>query len=246
MKKIILPLLLLMTNLFIFAEKEPFILKGKQLWEKRHSPEKALEAMKIFHQAAYESQEKDYESLCLFAYSSNFYAKFFEKDKDQKEDFYLKASKASQKAISLNPNGMEAHLLLGISYAELAQLNKSLSYIEKAKEVFEWIEKKSPDYQNGFALMVLGRLYSKAPGWPISFGDDDLSLKYFEKAMAISKKLRFTYLYYAEALFDAGENQKALEILRTGIKLPVNEKELTEENYCLAKMKKLEKEILED
>jgi tetratricopeptide (TPR) repeat protein len=66
----------------------------------------------------------------------------------------------------------------------------SLSRINQARQLLEKSIGIDPKAMEGTALISLGNLFYRLPGWPISFGDDDLALEYLQKA----------YLLYPDGL----------------------------------------------
>ncbi len=85
---------------------------------------------------------------------------------------------------------------------------KMRDYCEKAIEV-------DPEWSNGAAYRILGRLHFKAPNIPFVLGwpDNDDSIENLEKARKIDPENLFIKQYLAETLYDEGEKEKAFKLM---------------------------------
>jgi len=63
----------------------------------------------------------------------------------------------------------------------------------------------SPDIDDGGPLRILGMLYLKAPAWPNGIGDRDKALELLEKAVKGHPGHPLIHLFYAQALWDEGD-----------------------------------------
>ena len=63
----------------------------------------------------------------------------------------------------------------------------------------------SPDLDDGGPLRLLGTLYLKAPAWPNGIGDRDKALELLEKAVKKFPGHPLNHLFYAQALWEDGE-----------------------------------------
>jgi len=64
---------------------------------------------------------------------------------------------------------------------------------------------------SGSAHTSLGTLYFKAPGWPISFGDDELALMHLKKALSLNPDGIDSNYFYASFLIDQSKEKQALK-----------------------------------
>ncbi len=74
--------------------------------------------------------------------------------------------------------------------------------------------------KDGNAQHVLGVLYRKAPGWPLSRGDMKKSLEYARAAVADKPDVVLHHLGLAETLVAMGQKEEAKMILQKCIELP--------------------------
>lgn len=63
----------------------------------------------------------------------------------------------------------------------------------------------SPNLDAGGPLRLLGALYLKAPAWPSGIGDLDKALELLEKAVKEHPEHPINHLFYAQALWSAGD-----------------------------------------
>jgi tetratricopeptide (TPR) repeat protein len=87
----------------------------------------------------------------------------------------------------------------------------ALGLVKKARLKLEQAEAIDPEVLGGSVYASLGSLYSKVPGWPIGFGNDDKAEKYFKKALAINPQGLDINYFFAVYLVDQGNDVMALE-----------------------------------
>ncbi|WDE07692.1 hypothetical protein SG34_012815 [Thalassomonas viridans] len=93
----------------------------------------------------------------------------------------------------------------------------ALSLAKKSKKDFEIAIELDANALNGSALMSLGVLFHKVPGWPIGFGDDDKAEELMKKALAINPKGIDGNYFYGEYLYDEGKYQQAKDYLNLAL-----------------------------
>jgi tetratricopeptide (TPR) repeat protein len=122
----------------------------------------------------------------------------------------------------------------------------SLSSLKLARELLEEAIHKDPDVEKGFAEGVLGTLYARVPGWPISFGSKQKARQHLERAVELDPKGMDSNYYFGDFLIDVGDFQNAkahLEIaknapIRAGYEIE-DQGRKTEIAASLAKMQRL-------
>jgi tetratricopeptide (TPR) repeat protein len=113
-----------------------------------------------------------------------------------------------------HPQSAEALVWDAIVLSTLAEKKGglgALSLVKEAKLKLEKAEAIDPDVLGGSVYASLGSLYSKVPGWPIGFGNDNKAEKYFRKALAINPQGLDINYFFAEYLIDQGNDALALE-----------------------------------
>lgn len=219
MRKVILILLgiFIFTNLYSNTFKE---IKNES------------DAKKIYEQYKdlFNQDKSNYEYAWKYCAFARFYGFYFLKDKAKKEKIFEEAKKAGEIAIKLSPNKPEGHYFLGVAYGSWAEEKGIMNSLFLAGPIVEEMTKVisiDPSFRNGSAYMVRGRVYQKAPGWPISIGDPQKAQEDFENAIKYPNKQ--AYRYYAEFLISKNKKEKALEIIEKGLSLPPSEEKIIDE-----------------
>jgi len=86
----------------------------------------------------------------------------------------------------------------------------------------------SPGIDDGGPLRLLGALYLKAPPWPSGIGDPDKALELLEKAVKEHPEHPLNHLFYAQALWDEGDE---VSLTRLKTEFALGEKLLSEGNW---------------
>lgn len=142
-------------------------------------------------------------------------------DADQQLSQYKSLIEDADALVAASEDDAAALTWLGISQASAARAKGglgALDFAENAKENFEKAIAIDPTVLDGAALFSLGALYHKAPGWPVSFGDDDEAEALFKRALEISPDGMDANYFYAEFLTDEGEYAEAYQYLNNAKK----------------------------
>ena len=91
---------------------------------------------------------------------------------------------------------------------------QSLSLINPMRECLERAKSIDESYFYGGPWRALGRLYDKAPGWPVSIGNNGKAIEYLQKALEFGSRFYLNHLYLAEAYLSGGKKDKARGELR--------------------------------
>ncbi|OHD56075.1 MAG: hypothetical protein A2Y33_01365 [Spirochaetes bacterium GWF1_51_8] len=209
-----------------------------QAWLDRNSSFGAKSAYEFYKEKF--QTEKTYESAWKFARAAYFYAANFVTSSDGKKLVYTEGKNAAESAMTLNPKGFEGFYQFGVclgSWAEMHGVGEQLGAVDKIIKACEMAIKLEPN--NSDAYLLIGRVYHKAPGWPISCGDINKAADYYTKAMKIGSKNRTLYRFYAECLIDQGKKAEAKAMIDKGLALPFDAKDKITENNEIAKLKAL-------
>jgi len=123
-------------------------------------------------------------------------------------------SQQADKLAQQHPQNAEVLVWDAIVLSTLAEKKGglgALGLVKQAKRQLEQAETIDPEVLGGSVYASLGSLYSKVPGWPIGFGDDEKAEQYFKKALAINPQGLDINYFFAEYLVDQGEEMLALE-----------------------------------
>jgi tetratricopeptide (TPR) repeat protein len=122
-----------------------------------------------------------------------------------------------------HPERAEALIWEGIVLSTYAGAKGGLGALGLAKEsrkVLEAALKIEPNALQGSAYTSLGALYSKVPGFPLGFGDDDKARGYLQKALELNPEGIDPNYFYAEFLCDQGQCKQAMPYLERAAHAP--------------------------
>jgi len=95
-----------------------------------------------------------------------------------------------------------------------------LSDLDTARDLLLQSIELEPTALDGAAYLTLACLYYKAPGWPLSFGDQVKAEHYFQKALALNPNGIESNYYYGHFLSKTGRIQEALAHWQKTASLP--------------------------
>ena len=124
---------------------------------------------------------------------------------DSQLEAFDKLVKTTAEFTKANNDQAASHIWYGIvlsSYAGAKGGLGALGLAKDAKAQFEQAMKIDAKALDGSAYTSLATLYSKVPGWPIGFGDDDEADKLFKQALALNPNGIDSNYLYAAFLFD--------------------------------------------
>lgn len=94
----------------------------------------------------------------------------------------------------------------------------ALDDIRSAKNLLEKaLKSDAPSVKNGYANALLGALYGKAPGWPISFGDTGKAKDHFAKATTLGPDNIDVNTLHGEFLHEQGKDDEARAALEKAV-----------------------------
>ena len=102
---------------------------------------------------------------------------------------------------------------------------KGLFALNKLPEIVDALKiaQKADSLEAGGPLRVLGMLYLKAPAWPTGIGDLDKSLEILQQAVTKYPTHPQNFMFYAEALIEDDDKEKALQNLDIAYRLAAPE-----------------------
>lgn len=210
-------------------------------YNQRASSEKVKEAIAIWEQVL-KMDASNYEAL--WKLSRAYYWVGNHSPEKEKLDLFTKGKNLAEAAVKTNPEGVDGHYWLGINlgrYGESKGILKSLSSIKPIRNEMEKILKL--DSKHAGAHHVLGVLYRKAPGKPISMGNKKKALVHAKKAVELdSTSLRYA-IGLAEAESALGHKEEAKKVLEEVLRMPPNSDFIPESLEDKEEAQKLLKEL---
>ncbi len=121
------------------------------------------------------------------------------------------------------PGRVEPLIWEGIVTSEEAGMAGTLSalgYAKAAKAVLEEAYAKNPAALDAGAPTSLGVLYSRVPGWPIGFGDNEKARQLLAQAVSLAPNGMDANYFYADFLMGQREYAAAYKVLQHALSLP--------------------------
>lgn len=105
--------------------------------------------------------------------------------------------------------------------AEFQSSLDALASLRTAKGLLEEAIALQPEALDGAAYVTLGTLYYMAPGWPISFGDNQLAEQMLKASLKINPNGIDANYFYADYLLQQDRSAEAEEYLRKAVQAPL-------------------------
>lgn len=174
------------------------------LYAGREEPEKVRRSLQLL-----EESPDDYEALWRIA-RAHFFLGQESKDESEARAHYLSGIDAGRRAVRASEGSVEGRFWLGVNLALLAQLEKAFKALRLALGARRELKRAvslNASYHAAGPLRVLARLEAKLPR--LFGGSRKRALSHFEEAVRLAPANTVTRLYFAEALLERGERERA-------------------------------------
>ena len=161
---------------------------------------------------------KDYEAWWRIAKFQNYLARHA--SGAQEKRMFQAAIQAGKKAVALNPQRVEGHFWLGASYgllADDANVVEAMRLVDSIRQEMETAARIDPNYEDGNALVTLGRLDYRLPFF--KGGDRDQSVRILEDCVRRSPDNTLAMLYLADSYRAVGRQADARRMLERIVSL---------------------------
>jgi tetratricopeptide (TPR) repeat protein len=185
------------------------------LYAERREPEKVRRSLKLLRESA-----SDYEALWRISRAHFFLGQEAE-DKSTARAHHLSGIEAGSLAARASEGSVEGRFWLGVNLALLAQLEKAFKALRlalRARRELKLAVSLNATYHAAGPLRVLARLESKLPR--IMGGNRRRAHAYFEEALRLAPANTVTRLYFAEALLECRERERARAELEALLAVP--------------------------
>ncbi len=138
----------------------------------------------------------------------------------ERKNIFLRLAEDISDVVTAFPSQAEPLILKSailLTMAEDASSFVALGLVKQAKILLSKAIDLDPEAREGSALVTMGVLYYKVPGWPIAFGDNDEAEVYLRKALEVNPNGVASNYFYAEFLLEQGKNKQALSYLNKAI-----------------------------
>lgn len=136
---------------------------------------------------------------------------------DQRQGYYEKGLAFADKLLTQEPKGAAGHYWEGKNMGGLAEIGgmvQALKLLPRIMDDLKQTQILDMSYDQAGPDRGLGRIYFKAPGWPISVGDKGKSLSHLKAAVQLGPDNSTNHLYLAETLLATGDKTQAREELK--------------------------------
>lgn len=192
---------------------EKIFRNARKLIDERELTDENLEAAR---DELFALVEKD--SDCAWAYGIlgeiNYWLGEYTTDAEDKLAFFEEGVECGEAAIGIDENSLEGNFWLAVNRGAFGQekgIMQSLAMVQPVKRAAEKAAALDGGFFYGGPWRVLGRLYHKAPGFPISVGSTKKAIECLEKAVALGPKFFLNRLFLAEAYLSNRDRAKALQ-----------------------------------
>lgn len=198
------------------ADAPQLLAEANDAYAKRTEPAQALNAMKLFKEAA-KADPGSYEAHWKGAKACYFYGEYTRADASDKEKMaiFQEGIDLAKAAVAINAGGVEGHFWLGVLYGvygEAKGIFKSLSLVPDIKQEMNTCLKLDKAVEGYGPDRVLGRMYYKLP-W-FKGGDNKKSIQYLEASLKGEPNNDLTKLYLAQTYKSEGMKKQALDLVR--------------------------------
>jgi tetratricopeptide (TPR) repeat protein len=114
--------------------------------------------------------------------------------------------------IKEQPQRVEGHYWLALNLCGLASVTGAKNGLSLLPSIIDLLEISlilDEAYDQAGAHRVLGRIYFRAPDWPLSVGDRQKSLHHLSRAVKIAPQDSTNHLFLAEILYFLGKIKEA-------------------------------------
>jgi tetratricopeptide (TPR) repeat protein len=149
---------------------------------------------------------------------------FYSLPQEQQEPILKTLSMKADTLIQKYPDAAESYLVAGLIQCSLAANEGGFSALGRVKKARQFVLQamaKDPLAMDGSGYVILGNLYYRLPGWPISFGDNKVARSYLETAIRLYPDGLDTNYFYGDFLLDEGDAAAALPYLEKADKAAV-------------------------
>ncbi|OAI10789.1 hypothetical protein A1359_01765 [Methylomonas lenta] len=149
---------------------------------------------------------------------------YYQADEAGQKQTYPKLLEQAALLVKRYPSAAEAKIWLATILATNAAFESSLtalSNLKNAKDLLEAAIKINPKALDGSAYVALGTLYYMLPGWPVSFGDDEMAEEYLKSSLEINPDGIDANYFYADFLFRQDRTAEAEAFFQKAAEAPV-------------------------
>ncbi len=147
-----------------------------------------------------------------------------ESKKSKRTALYSRCIETADKALAGNADEVVALYWKAVATGKLSEergILNSLKMTRPMEKLFLRVIALNEHYDNAGSHKALGRMYFRLPHFPISFGSKEKAVFHLKRALELYPHDIIARAFYAEALYDMGEKQEALQLAEAILATPI-------------------------
>lgn len=167
-------------------------------------------------------------SSSLSTLESEWTKAYYQNNEAQQKQVYPILLEQAAELAGRYPDAAEPKIWQATILATSANFQSSLtalSSLEKAKNLLEQAIDRNPSALDGAAYVTLGTLYYMVPGWPVSFGDNQVAEQLLKTSLKINPLGIDANYFYADYLLQQNRAEEAEAHFRKAAQLPIRKQQ---------------------
>ncbi|MDC8445477.1 MAG: TRAP transporter TatT component family protein [Nitrosomonas sp.] len=167
-----------------------------------------------------------------------------EREKNKRMALYNNCLETADKALAGNADEIVALYWKAVAMGKLSEemgILNSLRMTRPMEKLFLRVIALDEHYDNAGGHKALGRMYFRLPGFPVSFGNKEKAVFHLRRALALYPRDIIARAFYAEALYDMGKKQEAIQLAEAIVATPIE----TENRFRYSRFIEIARNIIE-
>ncbi|MDD1621072.1 MAG: hypothetical protein LUQ11_06285 [Methylococcaceae bacterium] len=168
-------------------------------------------------------------STSIAGLESEWAAAYYQNNEAQQKQAYPALLEKAAELVKRYPHSAEPKIWQATIMATNAAYESSLealSTLEAAKALLEQAIQQNPAALDGTAYVTLGTLYYMVPGWPVSFGDNQMAEQLLKTSLKINPCGIDANYFYADFLLRQDRATEAEDYFRKAIQAPIRKQQV--------------------
>lgn len=204
----------LLLMVIIAEAQDDHLARADRLFAQRADLQRVHQTIALLNEWLDEHPD-DYEALWRLARAYHFLGKHLTLKRERVLAF-KRGIEAGRRAVQLAPDRPEGHFWLAANYGEYGQQKSIFTrwrLVKPMRRELEIVIRLDPQFENGSAYAVLGKLDAEVPG--LFGGNLNRGIRSLQRALQIGPNNSLTKLFLAEAYLKAGRREEARRLLES-------------------------------
>lgn len=163
------------------------------------------------------------------AIESDWAISYYQNSQEQQKADYPKLLQRARDIGKQYPNHAEPKIWQAVLLSANAAYQSpfdALDSLKRAKQLLEQAIAINPEALEGAAFVTLGTLYYMVPGWPVSFGDNQMAEQLLKKGLSINPDGIDANYFYADFLLQQDKISEAERHLHIALTAPIRPEQI--------------------